>query len=125
MLDVAHTGAPISSAMDTHSQKELKARARQQTKELRGLLQAWDPMGIFTGDPSDDDQDDEYDCLEAPLLSRLARGATAKEIREHLARELVDHFGLGPEPATGTEFPERVVRWYAERWAEPLRPDRQ
>lgn len=105
--------------MDAGRKKELKRRTRQQTRELRGLLQAWDPIGVFTGDPSGDAPDDEYECLKGPLLSRLSRGATATEIREYLARELVEHFGLGPGMATSTEFPERVVRWYAERWSSP------
>lgn len=72
---------------------------------------------MYTGDPSEDAPDGEYDCLEGPLLSRLYRGATASEIREYLARELVDHFGLGSGVATSTDFPEKVVRWYAERWS--------
>ena len=96
-----------------------KARAKvvkRQMAELGALVNSWDPIGVFDEDDEDGWPRDEYDCLVGPLLSRLTRGANAQEIREHLARELVDHFGLGPEMATSTEFPERVVRWYAQNW---------
>lgn len=85
--------------------------------ELGALVNAWDPIGVFDDDEEDGWPSDEYDCLVGPLLSRLASGAGAQEIREYLAHELVHHFGLGPGMATSTEFPERVVRWYAEHWA--------
>lgn len=97
--------------------KDRVRAAKQQMAELGALVNAWDPIGVFDEDEEDAWPEDEYDCLVGPLLSRLQRGAGAREIREHLARELVDHFGLGPEVATSTEFPERVVRWYAENWA--------
>lgn len=60
----------------------------------------------------------EYDCLEGPLLSRLSRDATGNEIREYLARELVEHFGVAADMAASTDPRERAVRWYAERWGD-------
>lgn len=78
--------------------------AKRQMAELRALVNGWDPIGVLGDDDEDGWPDDEYDCLVGPLLSRLTRGAGVHEIREYLARQLVDHFGLGPEMATSTKF---------------------
>ena len=40
---------------------------------------------------------DEYDCLIAPILDRLAAGDGADEIAAFLRRELDEHFGLDPD----------------------------
>jgi hypothetical protein len=37
--------------------------------ELRYLLNRWDPIGVY--DEKEDFPPDEYDCLLAPILSRL------------------------------------------------------
>ena len=60
---------------------------------LRELLNTWDPIGVV----SDGGPLDEYDCLIAPMLDRLERGADARELAEFLRLELDDHFGLDPE----------------------------
>ncbi|MFI9504078.1 hypothetical protein [Nocardia sp. NPDC052566] len=57
---------------------------------LRYLLNQWDPIGVA------DLVDDEYECLVAPLLSKLDAGANKVEISEFLWHELEDHFGLSP-----------------------------
>ena len=57
---------------------------------LRYLLNEWDPIGVA------DLATDEYDCLIAPLLTRLDNGADPAEISEFLRYELEDHFDLDP-----------------------------
>ncbi len=59
---------------------------------LRALLNAWDPIGVVARGPQD-----EYDCLIAPILDRLAAGDGADEIAAFLRLELDEHFGLNPE----------------------------
>lgn len=49
-----------------------------------------DPIGVA------DLVSDEYDCLIAPLVSRLNAGDGRAEISEFLWHELEDHFGLDP-----------------------------
>jgi hypothetical protein len=53
--------------------------------ELRYLLNRWDPIGVY--DEKEDFPPDEYDCLLAPILSRLAAGTSAidLEVRTNVA----------------------------------------
>lgn len=61
---------------------------------VRDVLNAWDPIGVVEhGVP-----DDEYGCLIAPILQRLAAGADAAGIAAFLRSELAGHFGLDPDP---------------------------
>ncbi|GAA2540339.1 hypothetical protein [Pseudonocardia hydrocarbonoxydans] len=61
---------------------------------VRDVLNAWNPIGVIEhGVPAD-----EYDCLIAPLLRRLAAGADAAGIAAFLRAELAGHFGLDPDP---------------------------
>lgn len=60
---------------------------------VRDVLNAWDPIGVIEdGVPAD-----EYDCLIAPVLQRLAAGADAAGIAAFLRSELAGHFGLDPD----------------------------
>src|SRR5680860_412904 len=65
--------------------------ARRAQRELRDLLNTWDPIGV---DPGDGGPDDEYDCIRDTLLSHLMRGDTKVEIGDYLRSELEGHFGL-------------------------------
>ncbi|QYN26426.1 hypothetical protein [Amycolatopsis sp. DSM 110486] len=75
---------------------------------LRYLLNQWDPIGVA------DEVDDEYDCVIAPLLSRLAAGAGRPEISEFLWHELTDHFGLSDPAANCSDrMADQLVAWWA------------
>jgi hypothetical protein len=69
-------------------------------KELRALLNDWDPI---PGSP-----DDEYDCLIPQLYAQLRSGASSDEIEVFLAHELKHHFGLDPVPEQDRELAERL-----------------
>jgi hypothetical protein len=75
---------------------------------LRQLLQRWDPIGVADFAP-----DDEYDCMIAPLLTRLLAGAGRSELKEFLGREMEDHFGLEPGRYEVDSFASRLVEWWA------------
>ncbi|MFF8814042.1 hypothetical protein [Streptomyces pactum] len=75
--------------------------------DLRALLNEWDPLGVA------DDVQDEYDCILAPLLQRLRRGADQAEIRAFLWDELVEHFGLNPLPSEPAAVAARLTTWWA------------
>ncbi|MEU0914722.1 hypothetical protein [Streptomyces althioticus] len=75
---------------------------------LRRLLNEWDPIGVA------DEVRDEYDCLLAPCLLRLRRGADEAEISDFLRSELEDHFGLTTRPSDGHErMAARITSWWA------------
>jgi hypothetical protein len=81
--------------------------------ELRYLLNRWDPIGIY--DEKEDLPPDEYDCLLAPILSRLAAGTSAVDLGQFLWFEIKDHFGIDPEPSRPDLLAERLVTWFTAR----------
>jgi hypothetical protein len=85
--------------------------AKSAQRDLRGLLNEWDPAGIH--DPSDDEPwpDDEYDCLLGRLLTRLLRGDGRADVAQFLRQELEDHFGL-PSWLVTTSFIDRLFTWW-------------
>ncbi|MGW4038951.1 hypothetical protein ACWEIM_22125 [Streptomyces sp. NPDC004778] len=77
-------------------------------KNLRQLLHEWDPIGVA------DEVPDKYDCLLAPLLGRLGRGADRAEIAAFPRTELVEHFGLTPAPSEPEAVASRLMPLKAE-----------
>ncbi|MFJ8110111.1 hypothetical protein [Streptomyces sp. NPDC096132] len=73
--------------------------------DLRHLLTEWDPIGVADLVP------DEYDCLVAPILSRLKRGADRAELKEFLCHELTAHFGLS-HPYDVDGMSDRLTAWW-------------
>jgi hypothetical protein len=74
---------------------------------LRYLLNAWDPIGVADVAP------DEYDCLIAPLLLKLASGGGRADVSELLWTELEDHFGLDPANYDVDRTANQLVAWWA------------
>lgn len=87
--------------------------ARRAQGELRGLLNEWDPIGVFDPDDEDDGSGpvDEYDCIRDPLLSHLLRGDSRHEVAGFLRDELTGHFGLEPWLVT-TNVIDRIFDWW-------------
>ncbi|MEV8005337.1 MULTISPECIES: hypothetical protein [unclassified Streptomyces] len=77
-------------------------------KNLRQLLNEWDPIGVA------DEVPDEYDCMLAPLLGMLRRGADQAEIAAFLRTELVEHFGLTPSASEPEAVATRLMALKAE-----------
>lgn len=78
-------------------------------KELRNLLNQWDPIGVA------DIVNDEYDCLLVPLQQQLAATPSRAQIREYLWWQLEDHFGLDPALEDLDEIADRLLA-VASRW---------
>lgn len=76
--------------------------------DLRSILNEWDPIGVADFAP-----DDEYDCMIAPLLSRLQAGAGEAAIGEFLWHEVESHFGLDPRVSDTDSMAGRLVEWWA------------
>jgi hypothetical protein len=86
---------------------------RRRGRELRTLLNGWDPIGVTgEGGPTD-----EYDCLLSPLMRLLEGGASVREISRYLEQEFTDHFGLSAAPQRAFEFAERAKSWFEGSWA--------
>ena len=69
-------------------------RTRESWRQVRGLLMAWDLVGV-AGIP---EAADEYDCMISPLLHRLFEGADTRSLADWISRERASHFGAGPKP---------------------------
>jgi hypothetical protein len=102
--DAVYSGA-------VHRINEHLARAAD-WEDLRQLLNDWDPIGVY--DPETDFPPDEYDCLYAPLMGLLRKGADAAAVADFLSRDLSDHFGLDPRPSRPEEFAARLVEWFRD-----------
>lgn len=82
-----------------------KREAKSQMVDVRALLMEWDPIGVADG------SEDEYDCLIGPLLSHLRDGADAVFLRDWIARERVNHFGLSPDLGADRALADALVSW--------------
>jgi len=91
----------------------IKTELRAKQSELRGLLNAWDPIGV---NPDGSGPVHEYDCLFG-MIGRLRAGSSAHDLRGYLTQQLDEHFGLEPKAAHPYEFAERLFDWY---WRNPL-----
>jgi hypothetical protein len=87
--------------------------ARKKQRELQGLLNEWDTIGVRPGElaPSD-----EYDCLLG-RLGGLQRGDEPDKLSTYLRRELSLHLGLDADQSHPEQFAKKVFAWY---WADPL-----
>jgi hypothetical protein len=87
--------------------------ARRAQRELRALLNDWDPIGILGPDWRADEAGpvDEYDCLRDPLISRLLHDEGREEVAGFLQDELADHFGFGPGPVPN-DVTDRIFEWW-------------
>lgn len=90
-----------------------RAELRQRHRELRDLVNEWDPIGVMD-DPTW--PRDEYECLVGPLLRRLEAGATADEVAAYLHAELTGHFGLSTPLTQCREWAAAATAWYRARW---------
>jgi hypothetical protein len=76
--------------------------------ELRRLLNEWDFIGLFDSKTNTD----EYDCMIAPLLMRLAGGADMSQVRQFLDDELAGHFGMSPGEVETGDVAEYLIAWW-------------
>lgn len=69
--------------------------------EVRSLLNQWDPIGVH---PDRGGPQDEYHCLESPLIDMVSQGQSAHQISDFLEHQLQHHFGLEPGQASIDQF---------------------
>jgi hypothetical protein len=88
-----------------------KQALRQRGRELRGLLNEWDPIGVGGDGPKD-----EYDCLLWPVMRQLEADAPPEELTAFLAAELEEHFGLPGDAERIATFVARARAWFDMSW---------
>jgi hypothetical protein len=88
-----------------------KRIAKQHMSDVRALLLEWDAIGV-ADEPS---CQDEYDCMIGPLLSHLRGGSDAVFIRDWIARERIDHFGLNKDNGRDRALADKLVLWWSQQ----------
>jgi hypothetical protein len=87
---------------------------RQRGRELRALLNQWDPIGVMGPEAPPDDT--EYDDLLWPLMRLLEGGASAADLDEHLRRKLDSDYGFTPNPTEVQRVARRIKEWFDQKW---------
>lgn len=90
-----------------------KAELRKKQRDLRRLLNEWNPIGVM---PDKGGLSDEYDCLLG-LLGNLRRGDSREQLADYLSEQLRLHFALDPDTSRPGDFAMKIFAWY---WADPL-----
>ncbi len=90
-----------------------RAELRERFRELRDLINAWDPIGVLD-DPAW--PRDEYEGLVGPVPRRLEAGDTPAQLAVYLRAEARDRFGLDPDGRPPEAAAARMVAWYRTRW---------
>ncbi len=74
----------------------IKEESRRRWKELREIVNRWDPIAVFRMDS--EWPRDEYECVTGPLMRMLEAGRNADDITDYLEKEVREHFGIEPVP---------------------------
>jgi hypothetical protein len=95
-----------------------KQESRQRYRELRGLWNEWDPIGV-----AGDENDDEYESYVGPCLRLLEKKADTDEIVKYLNYIIGEYMGLGDKGikySKPVEFAQRMQAWYATKWPDTM-----
>lgn len=83
----------------------------EQSAAVRALLLKWDAIGVADVVECRD----EYDCMIGPLLGHVRRRADAVFLRDWIARERVDHFGLNPDGYADRALADALLAWWGRQ----------
>jgi hypothetical protein len=84
--------------------------------ELRELLtRYWDPIGVY-GVP---EARGEYDGYMSPVIARLERGGSEKELTKHLIWIERDWMDVRPDKERASDAATRIHAWYQEATGRP------
>ena len=90
-----------------------KEESRRRWNELRGRMNAWDPLGLIdAGAPPD-----EYECVVGPLMRMLESAEDSDVMAQYLNSEFRDHFELPVAMTDIINFVEQTRLWYRQQWS--------
>lgn len=93
----------------------MRADVKRMQRELKLLLNAWDPIGVCSP-PDGGAPDDESDCLHGGLLATLESSSPDPEM--YLEKEMAEHFGLQPRLLHIEEMGAVLRQWWSSRRGE-------
>ena len=89
-----------------------RAQSRQRWRELRDMVNAWDPVGLMAiGAPPD-----EYEDIVSEVLRALERRESAQQLAASLTGYIPAQYGSGPRDPSA--FAAQAVEWYESRWPD-------
>ena len=86
--------------------------AATQLKELNGVLNRWDPIGVVADQRRSGVPLTEYESLAPGILAVLMRGADEAGLASHLSRVLKD---LGLDGGAASSGAQQILTWYRDR----------
>ena len=89
-----------------------KSDSRQRWRELRDIVNRWDPIGVF--DRQSTWPPDEYECVVGPLMRMLESRKSPPEMTAFLEKEVREHFGLDPAPGAAARCAAEAISWYRD-----------
>jgi len=90
-----------------------KQMVRSEMSAIKGMLRQWDPIGVSSGTPAENDLCfSEYDNYAPQILSRLRAGCTQDDLVSYLAQVRTEFMGLSPNPVRDTETSVEIIRWW-------------
>ena len=83
---------------------------RQGARELRAILNDWDPIGVYQIDR--DWPRDEYDAYMGPIVAQLRTVPDADAVAALLARFRTQNMAQGARDEDDRAVAESIVVWY-------------
>ena len=97
------------------SERKLEKTAmRQRGRELRAILNEWDPIGVMGPDAKPGD--DEYDDLLWPVMRLLEGGASAGDLARYLVKKLDEDYGLNVGESKLQGVSSSIKEWFERNW---------
>ena len=84
-----------------------KKEIQKEQKELRIILNEWDPIG---GCP-----EDEYDDLRDSLISLLHKNTKTENIELFVSKHLVEYAGIESNKEETKEETQKIINWWNNR----------
>ena len=79
------------------------------------MLHRWDPIGVFSGIPTENDLcSSEYDEYAPQILTRLRAGCTRDQLTSYLTQVRTEYMGLSPNPQKDTETSGEMIDWWRQ-----------
>ncbi len=96
--------------MEQAGDKEMK----DERKELREILNRWDPIGVYqmTGVEW---PEDEYDSYVEPLLCQLRLGKSVEQLTQYLGALVTNLIGTEAAPRKTEQCAKEAFEWFHRR----------
>lgn len=92
-----------------------KEESRRRWRELREIINRWDPIGVFKMDSAR--PKDESECVAGPVMRMLEAGRSVDEITQYLEEEVREHVGLESVHGAAAHCATEAIKWFRREWS--------